>query len=105
MHAEEAALIDTNVSLSRWPIRRCPLDDTPALVTKLREHGVTQAWAGTFDALLHKDLATANARLADECARQAANIIIAKVARLLATKFARGAMRKCSIHWACRPMT
>ncbi|MEQ2008458.1 MAG: amidohydrolase family protein [Limisphaerales bacterium] len=61
------ALIDTNVTLSRWPFRRCPLDETPALVAKLREHGVTQAWAGTFDGLLHKDLASANARLAAEC--------------------------------------
>jgi predicted TIM-barrel fold metal-dependent hydrolase len=71
------ALIDTNVSLSRWPFRRCPLDDTPSLVAKLREHGVTQAWAGTFDALLHKDLTTANARLADECARHGKGILVA----------------------------
>ena len=58
-----SALVDTNISLSRWPFRRCPLDDTPALVAKLREHGVTQAWAGTFDGLLHKDLAAANAQI------------------------------------------
>jgi hypothetical protein len=70
------ALIDTNVSLSRWPFRRCPLDDTPSLVAKLREHGVTQAWAGTFDALFHKDLTTANARLADECARHGKGLLV-----------------------------
>ncbi|MBI5775156.1 MAG: amidohydrolase family protein [Verrucomicrobia bacterium] len=74
--AKPAALIDTNVSLSRWPFRRCPLDDTPALVAKLRAHGVTQAWAGTFDALLHKDLTTANARLADECARHGKGLLL-----------------------------
>ena len=62
-----AAFIDTNVTLGRWPFRRCPLDETPALVAKLREHGVTQAWAGTFYGLLHKDLTSANARLAAEC--------------------------------------
>ncbi len=61
------ALVDTNVSLGRWFFRRCPLDETPALVAKLREHGVTQAWAGTFDGLLHKDLGSANTRLAAEC--------------------------------------
>jgi predicted TIM-barrel fold metal-dependent hydrolase len=74
--ARAPGLIDTNVSLSRWPFRRCPLDDTPALVAKLREHRVTQAWAGTFDALLHKDLATANAHLAAECRRHGRGILI-----------------------------
>ncbi len=64
---KSGAFVDTNVTLGRWPFRRCPLDETPALVAKLREHGVTQAWAGTFDGLLHKDLAAANARLAAEC--------------------------------------
>jgi hypothetical protein len=33
----------------------------------LRRHRVTQAWAGNFEALLHKNLDAANARLADEC--------------------------------------
>ncbi|MDZ4684271.1 MAG: amidohydrolase family protein [Planctomycetaceae bacterium] len=62
-------MIDVNVHLSRWPFRRLPDDDTPALVQRLRAAGVTQAWAGTFDALLHRNLSDANARLADECAR------------------------------------
>ena len=45
-------MIDTNVYLSRWPFRRLPLDETPALVAKLHEQGVEQAWAGSFDAVL-----------------------------------------------------
>jgi len=69
------ALIDTNLTLSRWPFRRCPLDETPALVAKLREHGVTQAWAGTFDGLLHKDVGSANARLAAECRAHAGLLV------------------------------
>jgi len=67
INSQRGGLIDTNVTLGRWPFRRLPLDDTPALVAKLRKHGVTQAWAGGFDGVFHKDLAAANARLADEC--------------------------------------
>jgi predicted TIM-barrel fold metal-dependent hydrolase len=65
--ATSRGLVDVNVSLSRWPFRRLPLDDTRSLVAKLRANGVTQAWAGSFDALFHHDITAANARLAAEC--------------------------------------
>lgn len=64
-----AGIIDVSVTLSRWPLRRLPCDETPALVDLLRANGVEQAWAGTFDGMLHKDIASANARLAEECAK------------------------------------
>lgn len=69
-------MIDTNVYLSRWPGRRLPLDETPRLVERLKTAGVTQAWAGSFDALLHKDIGGVNARLADECEKHSGGILI-----------------------------
>lgn len=69
-------IIDVNVNLSRWPFRRLPCDKTSTLVKKLREHHVTHAWAGTFDGLLHKNISSANARLAQECHEHGHGILI-----------------------------
>lgn len=69
-------LIDTNVTLSRWPFRRLPADETAELVKTLRHHGVSQAWAGTFDGILHKDIAGANQRLVEECHKHGHGILL-----------------------------
>ena len=60
-------IVDTNVWLSRWPFRRLPHDETEALITMLRRQSVVEAWASSFDGLLHRDIAAVNERLANEC--------------------------------------
>ncbi|MEZ5354145.1 MAG: amidohydrolase family protein [Bryobacteraceae bacterium] len=62
-------MIDTNVYLSRYPFRRLYGDEPSELLSTLRKNGIAQAWASSFDALLHRDLAAVNARLAEDCRR------------------------------------
>lgn len=68
-------ITDSNVYLSRWPCRRLPFDDTASLVQQLQLHGVTQAWAGSFDALLHKDVGGVNQRTFDDCRQHGQGIL------------------------------
>ncbi|OAI48318.1 hypothetical protein AYO44_07370 [Planctomycetaceae bacterium SCGC AG-212-F19] len=65
--AAEPEIIDTNVHLFDWPFRKLKYARTKALVAKLRKHRIVQAWAGSYEGLLHKNLDGVNARLAEEC--------------------------------------
>lgn len=62
-------IVDTNVHLGRWPFRRLEGDEPAELAAKLKNNDVRVAWAGSFDAVLHRDLAAVNSRLAEDCAR------------------------------------
>lgn len=70
------ALVDTNVYVGQWPFRRLPIESSADLVAQLKSRGVTQAWTGTFEGLLHRDLAAANVRLVETCQRHGAGLLI-----------------------------
>jgi len=60
-------IVDTNVHLFDWPFRKLKYARTETLVAKLRKHRITQAWAGSFEAVLNKQFDGVNRRLAEEC--------------------------------------
>ncbi len=68
-------LIDTNVTLHSWAIRRSSAASPALLVQKLRHHGVVSAWTGSFEGVLHSDMAGANERLAQACAQEGGGIL------------------------------
>lgn len=61
-------IVDVNVSLSRWPLRRTPCDQLPRLLQRLARWDIGEAWAGNLDGLFHRGLGAVNARLAADCA-------------------------------------
>ena len=69
-------IADTNVYLSRWPFRRLEGDEPRDLVAKLRKRNVVQAWAGSFDGMLHRDIASVNIRLAQACRAYGQGVLI-----------------------------
>jgi predicted TIM-barrel fold metal-dependent hydrolase len=69
-------IIDVNVNLSRWPFRRLAGDEPAELIARLRKRNVSQAWTGTFDGIFHKDVASANARLANDCRTHGAGFLL-----------------------------
>jgi predicted TIM-barrel fold metal-dependent hydrolase len=71
-----AGLIDTNVTLGDWPVRKSWVNSPADLVTRLRRHGVSAAWTANVEGVLHSDLAGANARLAEACARDGAGVLV-----------------------------
>jgi predicted TIM-barrel fold metal-dependent hydrolase len=69
-------IIDTNVNLFDWPFRALKYRNTKALVAKLKRHRIIEAWTGSFEALLSKDMSGVNARLAAECREHGPGFLI-----------------------------
>ncbi len=69
-------IVDTNVHRFHCPFRRLKYDRTEALVRKLRRHRIAQAWAGSFESVLNKQLDAANRRLTDECREYGGGMLI-----------------------------
>ena len=69
-------ITDVNVYLSRWPFRRLPCDETPRFLERLQRLNVTQAWVGSFDGILHRDVGGVNARLAEECQKHPKGLLV-----------------------------
>ncbi len=59
--------LDCNVTLGQWPFRTTPLQSAAQLSKKLHEQGVTQAWAGSFEAIFQNDVQAVNLQLARVC--------------------------------------
>ena len=69
-------ITDTNVHLFDWPFRKLKYSQPEALVAKLRKHRITQAWAGSFEAVLNKQLDAANRRLAEACRAHGGRMLV-----------------------------
>jgi predicted TIM-barrel fold metal-dependent hydrolase len=69
-------IIDTNVHLFEWPFRTLKYSQTPRLVAKLRKHRIKEAWAGSFEAVLHKQFDECNRRLAEECRTRGEGLLV-----------------------------
>jgi predicted TIM-barrel fold metal-dependent hydrolase len=69
-------IIDCNIHLFDWPFRKLKYARTEALVAKLRKHRITKAWAGSFEAVLNKQLDASNRRLAEECAAHGGGMLV-----------------------------
>lgn len=65
-------VVDCNLTIGHWPFRRQRWSegsgDIQHFCQNYKDQGVTSAWAGTFEGIFHRDLATVNAVLYECCA-------------------------------------
>lgn len=63
-------ITDSFIHLFEWPFRDLKYSDTGKLIDKLKSHSIGEAWAGSFEALFHKDIDKTNRRLLEECRKK-----------------------------------
>jgi predicted TIM-barrel fold metal-dependent hydrolase len=64
---EEVKLTDCHVYLGSYPFRKLGAENTQEFIQRLSQRGVTEAWAGAFEGLLRRDVASVNRALAQAC--------------------------------------
>lgn len=72
----DGIILDTNVNLRCFPFRDLKFGATEDLVGKLRRHKIKEAWAGSYEALFHKNIDGVNARLAEECETKGDGLLV-----------------------------
>lgn len=72
----EGLIVDTNVHLFQWPFRALKYAGAEAMVAKLRQHAVREAWTGSYEALFHKNIDYVNSRLAEVCHEEGEGLLV-----------------------------
>ena len=65
--ADQAKLTDCHVYLGSNPFRKLGAENRDEFIQALGKRGVTDAWAGSFEGLLRRDVAAVNLSLARAC--------------------------------------
>lgn len=68
---QAAERVDVNFAIGPWPFRDLPELDGASL----KQRGITQAITGSLEALLTRDIAAVNTRLAKACAKSAGTLL------------------------------
>ena len=72
-------LVDCNITLGNWPFRLHRgqgFSSIPAECGRLRERGLTQGWAGSFESIFYRDIGTANSLLHERCTEYSNGLLL-----------------------------